>query len=321
MVFNGGGTALNSHPPIIVIGGPTATGKSSVSIELAKSLNGEVVVADSMQVYKGMDIGTAKVPVSERCVLHHCIDLISPDEPFSSALYQTNAREAFESIHSRGKRIILSGGTGFYIRSAVDDYKFPDGEQLDNPLRKTHEAILSKKGPQALWEMLDELDHESAMDIHPNNSKRVSRALELHSQGKSYHQQKLALSNISCLYDCIFICLDVRRDVLLDRIESRVEKMFKDGLVDEVKALLDAGYRKAVTANAAIGYKEVVDALDGKCTLEDAASSINIATRRYAKRQSSWFRNDSRYIHVDVTDMDTPNIAHTIETIVSKHYH
>ena len=304
--------------PVIVIAGPTATGKSDISIDIAKRIDAEIVVADSMQVYRGMDIGTAKVPLQDREVPHHCIDIADPGEPFSSAMYQEAARRSFSDIDESGKAALLSGGTGFYIRSAIDDYRFPKGEQKDNPLREELSDFLEKRGSEALWKMLNEKDPESAADIHPNNSKRVMRALEMHMNGESYHRQLLNLKDIPQLYESIFICIDFDRDALIERIESRVDRMREDGLVREVEGLLDSGLRDALTASSAIGYKEIVSALDGDCSIDEAFGQIKTATRRYAKRQRSWFRSDRRYIHVDATGKTSDQVSDEVMGIVSR---
>lgn len=304
--------------PIVVIAGPTASGKTDVSIEVARRLDGEVVVADSMQVYRGMDIGTAKAPECERVVAHHCIDLVDPGEPFSSALYQQHSRRAFDDIEARGKRAVLSGGTGFYIRAAIDDYEFPEGEQVDNPVREMCNRILAEEGALALWERLRAVDPESAADIHPNNSKRVARAIELHEAGESYHEQLSKLHAIPQVYPAVMVCLDVEREVLSRRIAQRVQRMRDAGLVDEVKDLLDAGFRDAVTASAAIGYKEIVSALDGCCSMDQAFADIEAATRRYAKRQRSWFGSDGRYVHVDATGCEVGELACAICAIIDR---
>lgn len=294
---------------IVVIAGPTASGKTSVSLKLAEEINGEIVVADSMQVYKKMDIGTAKLPIEERTILHHCIDLVEPNEPFSSALYQQFARDAFKEIDSRKSIPILSGGTGFYIRSAVDDYNFPKGEQQNNPIRSIYAQRLASSGAQALWQELKKVDPNSASVIHPNNSKRVLRALELHEIGENYYEQLKNLQNISQLYDAVFICIDYDRDALISRISKRVDIMREKGLVDEVENLLNQGFRDSLTAASAIGYKEIVAALDGKVSLDVAFEQIKIATRRYAKRQRSWFRQDKRYQHIDATNIDNDEMV------------
>ncbi|NHM16959.1 tRNA (adenosine(37)-N6)-dimethylallyltransferase MiaA [Eggerthellaceae bacterium zg-887] len=288
--------------PVIVVVGPTASGKSTLAIALAQALDGEVVSADSMQVYRGMDIGTAKVPVEERIVPHHGLDLVDPGEPFSAALFQSYARAAFADIASRGRRVVLCGGTGFYVRAAIDDYDFPAGEQVGNPVRDSCLALLADIGAPALWERLQKVDPASAAVIAPNDSKRVIRAFELLEEGESYAVQKERLSRIPQAVPAVMIGLAVTPDVLRQRIDARVDEMFAGGLVDEVNGLLRSGFREGVTAPQAIGYKEVVDAIDGQCTLDEAIERIKTATRRYAKRQRTWFRKDARIHWLDADD-------------------
>lgn len=298
--------------PVLVIAGPTASGKSSVAQELAMRLGGEVVSADSMQIYRGMDIGTAKVSADEMLIPHHLIDVVDPGEPYSAQLFQEQARSVFSEIDSRDNHAILCGGTGFYIQAAIEDMNFPSGEQQDNPVRDKYMALAESEGAQKLWELLESLDSESAALIHPNNTKRVVRALEMHEQGISYALQS---SNIKCLDEVvpsIRFCLDVEPEVLVARIEKRVQDMFDKGLVDEVRNLFEKGFTEALTAPQAIGYKEVVRYLQGNCTLSEAQEDIFIATRRYAKRQRSWFRRDGKMIHIDATDADTGRIANEI---------
>lgn len=308
MVFNG---------RIIVIAGPTASGKTDASIRVAEELSGEIVVADSMQVYKKMDIGTAKIPLNKRTVTHHCIDLVEPNEPFSSSLYQYYAREAFEKIHNAGNASILSGGTGFYIRSAIDDYSFPEGEQIDNPIREHYQLKLKEEGEMSIWNELKSVDPSSADVIHPNNSKRVIRALELHLQGKSYFDQLNNLKTIPQLFEAEFICIDYNKDALNLRINSRVDKMREKGLIGEVENLLNMGFRESLTATSAIGYKEIVAAFDGNCSIDEAFNQIKLATRRYAKRQRSWFRQDVRYKHIDATNLTNDELVVKILELIS----
>lgn len=289
---------------VIVIAGPTASGKSSLAIELAKRVNGEIVSADSMQIYKGMDIGTAKVPKGERSVPHFGIDIVSPDQSYSAALFQDYSRKCFDEIASRGATPILCGGTGFYIRAALDDYSFPKGEQENNPIRDHYQKVLEEKGPQELWNILASKDLRSAQVIHPNNSKRVIRALELLDEGVSYADQVDNLKEIKQVVPAVLIKIDVDRDILNARINDRVDSMRDAGLIEEVKGLLDAGYRDYITSSQAIGYKEIVCALDGEMTIDDAFDEIKTATRRYAKRQRSWFRADKRYHAINGDDGD-----------------
>lgn len=285
--------------PVLAVVGPTASGKSDLAIELAKSLDGEIVSADSMQIYKGMDIGTAKVPLEKRVVKHYGIDLVDPGEPYSAALFQTYARSSFESISDRGKLPILCGGTGFYVRAALDDYDFAEGEQVGNAVRDAYQAMLAEKGPDAVWGELYKVDPESAEKVHANDSKRVIRALEMKAAGESYARRAEALKSVGQCVPATLVGIEVDRDVLNARIDRRVDAMREAGLVDEVKGLLDRGFREGVTARHAIGYKEVAAAIDGEMSMDEAFDRIKLATRRYAKRQRTWFRGDSRVIWID----------------------
>ncbi len=289
---------------VICIVGPTATGKSELAQQVAERFDGEILSADSMQVYKGMDIGTAKVPPSERRVAHHGIDLVDPGEPFSVALYQRYSRDAFQRIGSKGKIPVLVGGSGFYVRSAIDDYDFPKGDQQDNPIRDRWQAYLDEFGTDALWDELLKRDKRSAEAIHPNNSKRVIRALEMFEEGVCYADQLDNLKTIKPYVDTLMIGLDCPRDLLNSRIDSRVDQMRRMGLEDEVASLLGMGFRDALTAQQAIGYKEIVDAFNGNRSINQAYDDIKRATRRYAKRQRTWFRRDERIVWVDCTDPD-----------------
>lgn len=294
-----------SHNPVICIVGPTASGKSALAQALAMDIDGEVVSADSMQIYRGMDIGTGKVPVRERTVMHYGLDLVDPGEPYSAALFQEYARTCFSDIESRGKTAILCGGTGFYVRAAIDDYDFPKGEQKDNPLRDRLNTFAAENGPHALWLKLLDADERSARIIPENDVKRIVRAFELLDEGVSYADQKDKLAHIAQYWPARFIGLAVDPEILRARIDRRVDEMVEQGLVDEVNRLLDAGFRDGITAPQAIGYKEIVAALDGDTTLDEAVMQIKVSTHRYAKRQRTWFRKDKRiaWINADVLDL------------------
>ncbi len=292
--------------PIVCVVGPTASGKSALAQLVARELDGEVVGADSMQIYRGMDIGTGKVPPAERIVAHHCLDLIDPGEPFSAALYQAQARACFAALDARGKRAVLCGGTGFYVRAAIDAYDFPEGEQVGNEVRDRYNALAREEGAHALWLKLHEADPASAAIIPENDVKRVVRAFELLEAGESYAAQKDKLARIPQLYPAVFIGLEVDPEVLRNRIDDRVDAMVSDGLVDEVSGLLDRGFRSGITAPQAIGYKEIVAALDGDMSLDEAIELVKVATHRYAKRQRTWFRKDKRihWLVADALDYD-----------------
>lgn len=300
---------MSSIDPVIVIVGPTASGKTDLAQLIALSVDGEVVSADSMQVYRGMDIGTAKLPVKERLVAHHGFDLVDPGEPYSAALFQTYARRCFEDISSRGKRALLCGGTGFYVRAAIDDYVFPEGEQVGNPIRDRYNEIAQIEGAESLWRLLNERDPRSAKIIPPRDVKRVVRAFELLESGSSYASQKEKLASIPQLVPAVFIGLHVDPDLLRRRIDARVDSMFEMGLVEEVEGLLNAGFREGITAPQAIGYKEVVSALDGDITMDEARQKIKIATHRYAKRQRTWFRKEARIHWIDANEFDGNALA------------
>ena len=290
-----------AKPRVIAVVGPTATGKSELAIRLAERLDGEVISADSMQIYRGMDIGTGKVPKEQRRVVHHGIDFVDPGEPYSAALFQRYAREIIDDIETRGKMPILCGGTGFYVRAALDDFDFPEGSQEGNPVREKYNAMLSDCGTQAVWDALNDVDPESASCIHPNNAKRVIRALELAEAGESYAHQLEKFGHIDEAVPAVYIGLTMPRDMLYARIEARVDEMLSKGLIDEVRLLAASGYETGLTAPQAIGYKEIYSALHGECELEDAVAAIKQATRRYAKRQLSWFKRDPRIQWLDAS--------------------
>ncbi|WP_251197926.1 tRNA (adenosine(37)-N6)-dimethylallyltransferase MiaA [Anaerotardibacter muris] len=302
--------------PVIAITGPTASGKSTLAQEVALRLDGEVVSADSMQIYRHMDIGTAKVLPEEQQVPHHLIDILDPGESYSASLFQEQSRAAFQDIYDRGKVPILCGGTGFYVQSSLEDMRFPDGEQDDNPLREAYETLQREQGNEALWSILNEKDPAAAALIHPNNFKRVIRAIEMHEEGISYADQ---VKNIKALPEAVWslrFFLQVDPFMLADRINTRVDAMIDAGLIEEVEALQALGFEGALTAPQAIGYKEIIAAKRGEMTLERAIKQIKIATRRYAKRQRSWFRRDDRLIILDADDLTTNELA----DIVCEHY-
>lgn len=282
-----------AHPVICVVGA-TASGKTDLAVDLGLALGGQVVSADSMQVYRGMDIGTGKLPQDQRLVPHHGFDLVDPGEPYSAALFQPYARTCFKRICDENQVPILCGGTGFYVRAAIDAYEFPPGEQVENPVRERWTSFAQEQGAHALWVELEKVDPRSAAVIHENNVKRVIRAFEMLSEGSCYADQLEALQTIPQALPAVFIGLEWDRDVLYDRINRRVDHMIELGLVEEVQGLLNQGFREGITAPQAIGYKEIVSYLDGNCTLDEAVEQIKMATRRYAKRQGTWFRKDMR---------------------------
>lgn len=285
--------------PVICVVGPTASGKSNLAQEIALQLGGEVVSADSMQIYRGMDIGTGKLLPEDRLVAHHGLDLVDPGEPYSAALFQEFARNCFQTLDAKGKQSILCGGTGFYVRAAIDNYEFPQGTQVENPVRERYEAIAQSQGAQGLWELLYQRDAESAALVPPGDTRRVIRAFELLEEGTTYATQRAKLASIPQFVPAQFLGLRVEPSILNRRIDARVDAMVKDGLLREVKYLLEQGFRDGLTAPQAIGYKEIVAAFDGETSIEEAIQRIKIATHRYAKRQRTWFRKDQRIHWLD----------------------
>ncbi len=293
------------HVPkaVLAVVGPTAVGKSALAEEFASRHHGQVVSADSMQVYRGMDIGTAKTPAAERKVPYHCIDLVDPGQPFSAALYQRAAREAIAHIAEVGEIPVLVGGTGLYVRAALDPMEFPAGEQVANEHREHYENLAAEQGPEALHELLASRDPAAAELIHVNNVRRVVRALEMADQGVSYAAQAAGFSERRSIYPATFLGLTMDRAALYDLIDARVVAMIERGLLAEVDTLLSRGLRDALTAQQAIGYKELVPVVEGRAGLAEAVEAIQMASRRYAKRQLTWFRGDPRVVWLDVTGM------------------
>jgi tRNA dimethylallyltransferase len=295
---------------VIAVVGPTAVGKTRLAEDLATALGGEIVSADSMQVYCGMDVGTAKPAPNERRVPYHCIDLVEPGADYSAARYQHDARSAIALIADRGSVPVVVGGTGLYVRAALDEMEFPRGDS-QTPDRTELEALAARIGASALHERLRVLDPASAELIHPNNVRRTIRALEMLESGHSYADQAAGFSDRRGVYDTRFIGITMARTALYERIDRRVETMLEDGLLEEVRALLDKGLRDALTAAQAIGYKELVPVLEGSADLETAIAQMKLATRRYAKRQITWFRADPRIAWIDVTEMSPEQVTST----------
>ena len=283
-------------PKILVINGPTASGKTKLAVELALAHNGEVVSADSMQIYRRMDIGTAKPTVEEmQGVPHHMIDVADPSEDFSVARYVDMAAARVDDILARGKLPIVAGGTGLYIDSLLSGRTFAAFEP-DSPLRGELEQRLAKEGGAALLAELSKVDPDTAARLHPNDSKRIVRALEIYlTSGKTMTEHNAETLAIPPRYDALTLTLAFeRREDMWARIDRRVDVMMSDGLVDEVRALLDSGVPAKCTAMQAIGYKEMVNALNGNGSVTDAAEEIKLRSRQYAKRQLTWFRRNER---------------------------
>ncbi len=280
---------------LVIIAGPTASGKTAISLEIAKRLNGEIISADSMQIYKYMDIGTAKITEDEKQgIPHYMIDVVDPSEEFSVALFREKAGKYIDDITSRGKLPIVVGGTGLYINSLTYALDFSDGSE-DKEYRDYLESVATEKGKEYVHEMLKEVDKESYERLFPNDLKRVIRALEVYKlTGKTISQVQKESREKDIEYNLAYIALNMNRETLYQRINKRVDIMFENGLVDEVKSLLSKGYTKDMTSMQAIGYKEVLDYFDGKVTLDEIKDIIKQSSRRYAKRQLTWFRKDKR---------------------------
>ena len=297
--------------PVIAVVGPTASGKSAVADLVAEALGSEVISADAMQVYRGMDIGTAKTPVSERRVPLLLVDVADPTEPYSAALFQRDSRREIDRLRAEGRVPVLCGGTGLYVRAALDEMEFPRGE-VDGVARQRYQDLAGKLGPEGVHALLAERDPESASLIHPHNVRRVVRALEMLDEGVSYARQSAGFSKPREHYPSLQFALTMDRARLYARIDARVDAMMRAGLLDEVRGLMDAGAADALTSRQAIGYKELIDALEGRCTIGEAVDLIKLRSRRYAKRQLSWFRRDPRITWLDMDVLDAGGAARLI---------
>lgn len=286
--------------PLIVLTGPTAVGKTRLSIMLAKAIGGEIISADSMQVYRGMDIGSAKIKTEEMDgVPHHLIDVLEPDEEFNVVVFQKLCKEAMEKIYAAGHIPILTGGTGFYIQAVLYDIDFTETEE-DTSYREELEALAKEKGAEYLHQILQQVDPKAAEEIHANNIKRVIRALEFHKQtgGRISEHNEKERQKESSYASCYFVLNDDRKK-LYERIDMRVDEMVTEGLVEEVKALQVRGFTKEMVSMQGLGYKEIFAYLNGECTLEEAIYIIKRDTRHFAKRQITWFKREKEVIWVN----------------------
>ncbi|MCR5610106.1 MAG: tRNA (adenosine(37)-N6)-dimethylallyltransferase MiaA [Lachnospiraceae bacterium] len=286
--------------PLIIIAGPTAVGKTGISIKLAKELNGEIISADSMQVYKGMDIGTAKIkPEEMQGIKHYMIDEYEPDFDFNVVIFKNKVKGYIDEIHSKGKIPILVGGTGFYIQSVLYDIDF--SENSDNTaIREKLTKLAEEKGNKYLHDYLFTIDEESAKAIHPNNTKRVIRAIEYYElTGEKISEHNEEQRKNEAYYDARFFVLNDKRERLYENIDKRIDIMLDEGLIDEVKTLYKKGYNKDYVSMQGLGYKEIIDYLEGRCTLEEAVYILKRDTRHFAKRQLTWFRREKDIIYVN----------------------
>lgn len=279
--------------PLIILTGPTAVGKTALSIRLAKAIGGEIISADSMQVYRHMDIGSAKVTAEEMAgVPHHLIDVLEPTEDLNVVIFQQLAKKALKEIRSRGHIPIVVGGTGFYIQALLYDIDFKENPEGDK-IRQELEALAREKGAGYLHQLLEQVDPESARAIHANNVKRVTRALEYFRQtGEKISVHNETERRKPSPYAFLYYVVDMERSRLYERIDRRVDQMLEQGLVEEVRRLKAMGCHRGMVSMQGLGYKEILDYLDGRCTLEEAIYILKRDTRHFAKRQITWFKRE-----------------------------
>ena len=307
--------------PLIILTGPTSVGKTALSIQLAKTVNGEIISADSMQVYRYMDIGTAKItPEEMQGIPHYLIDVFAPDEEFNVVKFQQYAKKCIEDIQSRGKIPILVGGTGFYIQAVLYDIDFTKND-IDLSYRQKLEQIAKEKGAEYLHALLKQLDPKSAEAIHPNNIKRVIRALEYYKlTGEKISDHNAEQRNKNSPYQYCYFVLNKNRAKLYEGINLRVDQMIQSGLLEEVKDLAKRGYTKDMVSMQGLGYKELLAFLEGEGTLEDTVELIKKETRHYAKRQITWFKRENEIIWINKDDFrnDMEILSHMLKFLKEK---
>ncbi len=306
-----------NKPKMIILTGPTAVGKTELSIRLAKEIGGEIISADSMQVYRGMDIGTAKITEEEmQGVRHHLIDCLNPDEEFNVAIFQQMAREAAQDIIKRGRIPVLTGGTAFYIQALLYGIDFNEEEHDDSYRNAMYDIGVDEEGKKQLHAMLCEVDKEYADTVHYNNMKRVVRALEYHHYtGRKFSEYNEQQRMREAEYDFCYFVLNDERAHLYDRINRRVDIMVANGLIEEVRALKEKGYADGLVSMQGVGYKEVAAYLNGTLTLEESIEWIKKNTRHFAKRQLTWFRKEE-----DVIWVNKPEFGYEDEKILEFMY-
>ena len=286
--------------PLIILAGPTAVGKTALSIRLAREVNAEIISADSMQVYRRMDIGSAKIrPEETKGVPHHLVDVLEPWEDFNVVRFQQMAKAAAEQIWTRGKIPLVVGGTGFYIQALLYDIDFTEND-ADTSYREELERLAKEKGGDYLHGLLEDADPQAAGDIHPNNIKRMIRALEFHRQtGGRISEHNAKEREKESPYNYAYFVLTDERSRLYERIDCRVDQMMEEGLLEEVRLLREQGVQRSSTAMQGLGYKELYAYLEGECTLEEAVRVIKRDTRHFAKRQLTWFKREKDVIWAD----------------------
>ncbi|MBO4420986.1 MAG: tRNA (adenosine(37)-N6)-dimethylallyltransferase MiaA [Lachnospiraceae bacterium] len=293
---------MNEKQPLIIITGPTAVGKTALSVETALKLNGEIISADSMQVYRGMDIGTAKIKEEEKKgVPHYLIDIINPDEEFNVTVFKDMAKKCIDDITSRGKIPIIAGGTGFYIQSVLYDVDFTDyDEDKRSEVRMLLEDTLEEKGIDFMYERLQEVDPKYAEVIHKNNIRRVLHGLEYNIMtGNRLSEHNEEQRERTSPYNFLYCVLNDDRAKVYGRINKRVDEMLREGLADEVRGLLDAGYSRELQSMQGLGYKEMADYLYGECPYDEAVEIIKRDTRHFAKKQLTWFKRERVTVEVN----------------------
>ncbi|MBO4396761.1 MAG: tRNA (adenosine(37)-N6)-dimethylallyltransferase MiaA [Eubacterium sp.] len=306
---------------ILVISGPTAVGKTDISLELAEKLNGEIINADSMQVYRGMNIGTAKLPEDKRKnIPHHLIDICDPSENYDVMRFQNDAVKCIEDITARGNTPILVGGTGFYIQAVLYDIDF-SSMPPDEDFRSELEEYAKHNGAEALHDRLRAIDPVSADSIHSNNIKRVIRAIEYYEQtGIPFSEHNREQRGKNSPYDFLYAVLTMPREILYERIDKRVDEMIRDGLVNEVRDLLDQEPPPGKTAMQGLGYKEIASYLNGECSLDEAVRILKRDTRHFAKRQLTWFKRERSVTYFDKSEYSSLDLlAESIATCFENH--
>ncbi len=300
--------------PLIIITGPTAAGKTDLSVRLAQAIGGEIISADSMQVYRHMDIGSAKITEEEKKgIPHYLIDVLGPEEEFNVAVFQKMAKDAVNTIYSHGNIPIVTGGTGFYIQALLYDIDFTETGE-DSSIREELETIGREKGGEYLHELLHKIDPDSAGEIHPNNKKRVIRAIEYFRQtGEKISEHNRREREKSSPFDFLYYTVNMDREVLYQRIDRRVDLMMERGLVEEVKRLKEMGCTRDMVSMQGLGYKEILDYLQGACALEDAVYILKRDTRHFAKRQITWFKRER-----DVRDLYLPDFDYDLDRVLNK---
>lgn len=291
--------------PLVILTGPTAVGKSALAVSLAKEIGGEIISADSMQVYRHMDIGSAKITEEEMDgIPHHLIDVLEPAEEFNVVVFQRMAKEALAGIYGRGHIPILAGGTGFYIQAVLYDIDFTENDG-DTTLRNALEAEATRKGPAVLYERLRAIDPASCEIIHANNVKRLIRAIEFYEKtGKKISEHNREQKERVSSYNSAYIVLQDDRDRIYQKIEERVDLMLSQGLVEEVRSLREMGCTRDMVSMQGLGYKEILAYLEGEITLEEAVYRMKRDTRHFAKRQLTWFRREKEVLWIDKKKFD-----------------